>query len=136
MRRALALLAAAALTLVVAVGVAAAEAPTYNGAMQFPPIHGPAEAEEFSWEVQLGEEQTLEGIDDQRAAVRYENGVTAFEISAEAAHDAAGATVPTTLAVTQPNLITLTVHHRAGNPAAGEPRRGPARFNRGNPGRL
>ncbi|HEU5252076.1 MAG TPA: hypothetical protein VFU16_01965 [Solirubrobacterales bacterium] len=35
------------------------------------------------------------------------------------AHDAAGATVPTTLSVTQPNVITLTVHHRAGNPEAG-----------------
>ncbi|HYG97427.1 MAG TPA: hypothetical protein VD741_10015, partial [Solirubrobacterales bacterium] len=61
----------------------------------------------------------LESVDEQRAVVRDEDGGTAFEILAEAAHDAAGATVPTTLAVTQPNLITLTVHHRAGNPAAG-----------------
>ena len=27
--------------------------------------------------------------------------------------------MPTTLAITQPNIVALTVHHRAGNPAAG-----------------
>ena len=35
------------------------------------------------------------------------------------AHDAVGKSVPTTLEVSPPNVVTLTVHHRAGNPAAG-----------------
>lgn len=85
----------------------------------FPVIHGPEDPEEYIWEVQLHEGQTLELVDDQTAVVRWENGTVAFVIEAEPAHDATGATVPTTLAVTDPNLITLTVHHLAGNPAAG-----------------
>ena len=40
-------------------------------------------------------------------------------VLAAKAHDAEGATTPTTLSVTQPNVIILTVHHRDGNPAAG-----------------
>jgi hypothetical protein len=88
--------------------------------MTFPAIQDPTGPEEFSWEVQLREGQELRQIDDRHAAV-YSNGFERFviEIEAVAAHDAVGTTVPTTLAVTQPNVITLTVQHRAGNPAAG-----------------
>lgn len=93
--------------------------PVYEGAQTFPTIHGPADLEEYTWEVQLYEGQTLEQVDDRQAVVRYESGHLAFTIVAEASHDATGAEVPTTIAVTQPNLFTLTVHHRAGNPAAG-----------------
>lgn len=68
----------------------------------------------------LGEDQELRPVDDRHAAVYFtEPEHLAFEIEAVAAHDAVGSAVPTSLAVTQPNIITLTVHHRAGNPAAG-----------------
>src|ERR1700760_3785149 len=43
-----------------------------------------------------------------------------FTLTATPAHDAVGATVPTTLVITGADVVTLTVHHRAGNPAAGE----------------
>jgi hypothetical protein len=94
--------------------------PPYNGAMSFPSIDGPADPEDFSWEVQLSEEEELRAIDDQHVAVYYTDGEhLAMLIVAEQAHDAEGATVPTTLAVSEGNVITLTVHHRAGNQAAG-----------------
>lgn len=66
-----------------------------------------------------GEDQELQQVSDTEAKVLDEGGHVAFTIEAEPAHDAIGTEVPTTLAVTEPNLITLTVHHRAGNPAAG-----------------
>ncbi len=93
--------------------------PEYNSGMTFPTIHGPEDPEDYCWEVQLSDGQELVEIDDQHAAVYYESGHIAFSIEVETAHDAEGTTVPTTLAVTEPNLITLTVHHSAGNPAAG-----------------
>jgi hypothetical protein len=73
---------------------------------------------EYSWEVQLHDEQELELIDERRAWV-HEEEHSAFGIVAEPAHDAVGSPVPTTLAVSGLNIVTLTVHHRAGNPAAG-----------------
>lgn len=98
---------------------AAAPYPPYDGVQSFPAIQGHADPEEYSWEVQLEEGQTLESVDDQNAVVRWEGGTVAFTITASAAHDAVGATVPTSLAVSEGNILTLTVHHRAGNPAAG-----------------
>lgn len=97
---------------------AAEPCPEYNGVMNFPEIHGPEDPEDYCWEAHLYEGQELVEIDDRHAAVYYESGKRAYGIEAIAAHDAEGVTVPTTLAVTQSNLITLTVHHRAGNPAA------------------
>ena len=97
---------------------AAEDIPPYEG-MSFHSIQGPEGPEEFSWEVQL-HDQELRPVDDRHAAVHYtDSGHLAFGIEAVAAHDAIGTNVPTTLAVTQPNVITLIVHHRAGNPAAG-----------------
>lgn len=100
---------------------AAADPVPIDGAMQFQAIQGPDGPEEFVWEVNLHEGQELRQIDDRHAGVYYTDpGETlAFSIAAVDAHDAVGATVPTTIAVTQPNLVTLTVHHRAGNPEAG-----------------
>lgn len=110
----------AALLVFVPANAWAADVPPYEGGMGFPNISDSTGPEEFTWEVQLGEDQELRQIDDRHAAVYYvDSEHVAFGIQAEAAHDADGATVPTTLAVIQPNLITLTVHHRAGNPAAG-----------------
>jgi hypothetical protein len=93
--------------------------PPYQGVMRFPTIMGLEDPEDYCWEVQLFEGQELRQISATRAAVFYESGHEAFGIEATTAHDSAGTTVLTTLAVTDPNLITLTVHHRAGNPAAG-----------------
>lgn len=97
------------------------EIPPYDGIMGFPTIAIPADPEEFSWEVALGDEQKLEAIDDRHAQVYYTEGHhPAFGISAEAAHDADGSDVLTTLGVSGENVITLTVHHRAGDPTKGE----------------
>lgn len=103
-----------------AASAGAAEPPEYDGTMDFPRITAPDGPEEYSWRVHLHEGQELRPIDDQSAAVLYtEPEHFAFMISAGAAHDAIGTNVPTTLAVTTPDLITLTVHHREGNPLAG-----------------
>jgi hypothetical protein len=88
--------------------------------MVFPSIEGPSDPEEFSWEVTLDGDQELQQVDDQHAKVVYAgSGVTAFGITAQRAHDAVGSEVPTSLAVSDGNVLTLTVHHRAGNPATG-----------------
>ena len=113
------LLGAVAVLGTAAAATAEADAPPpYVGAVEFPEIHGPADPEEYSFTVTLGEEQVLREVDDRHAAVYYSGHMVAFVIEAEPAHDADGTAVPTTLAVTGPNVITLTVHHRAGNPAA------------------
>jgi hypothetical protein len=94
--------------------------PTFDGEMVFPAIQGPLDPEEFSWEVDLDEDQELQLIDSQHAVVYYaQDQHPAFGIAATSAHDVSGATVPTDLAVLDGNVLTLTVHHRAGNPAAG-----------------
>jgi hypothetical protein len=93
--------------------------PVYDGTQAFPTIYGPTEPEEFSWEVTLGEEQELRQVDEQEIGVYYPEGQRAFPIQAGPAHDADGATVPTTIQVTGENTFTLTVHHREGNPVAG-----------------
>lgn len=94
--------------------------PPFDGTMSFHDIEGPEGTEEFSWAVKLDEEEELRAIDETHAGVYWVGDETlAMTITAVLAHAADGANVPTTLAVTQPNAITLTVHHRAGNPAAG-----------------
>jgi len=116
---ALALIAALTMCGVLTMGVAAAAYPPFDGSMSFPVIHGPEYPEEYSWEVSLGAEQELEAIDDQTARIKYADGTTAFVITAGQAHDADGSTVPTSLvAVTGGDVVTLLVHHRAGDPAA------------------
>ncbi len=98
---------------------ARAEIPDFDGLMTFRVIHDASGPEEYSWKVHLAPNQGLEQLDDQTAAVYYVNDhTTALKISAEAAHDAKGTRVPTTLAVSDGDIITLTVHHRAGNPEA------------------
>lgn len=88
--------------------------------MDFATINGPADPEEFSGEVLLEDGQELVAIDDQHAQVYFTEGHhPAFGISVVAAHDADGSNVPTTLSVSEGDVITLTVHHRAGDPLAG-----------------
>jgi len=112
----------AALACAAGPSVAAAEScPVFEGVMIFPTIQGPEGPEDYCWEVNLFEGQELRQIDETHAGVFYTEPPEhhAFEITAELAHDAVGTEVPTSLEVIQPNLIVLTVHHRAGNPAAG-----------------
>lgn len=96
-----------------------ATVPAYDGIMDFPAIQGISDPEEYSWEVELGENQELELIDEQTAGVFYKDHTLAFLIFAAEAHDAAGATVPTSLSVPGGSIVALIVHHRAGNSAAG-----------------
>jgi hypothetical protein len=119
-RRALLLGLVTALACAAVPSVAAAEScPVFDGATTFPDIHGPEDPEDYCWEVQLEEGQELRQIDEMRAGVFYtEPEHSAFGITAMRASDAVGTEVPTSLEVIQPNLIVLTVHHRAGNPAA------------------
>lgn len=99
-----------------------ASPPPYDGGMGFPVIHDPSGPEEFSWEVELSGNQELQQVDERHAEVIYGvSEVTAFDITAEDAHDANGAEVPTTLVVSEGDIITLVVHHRAGNPLTGQP---------------
>jgi hypothetical protein len=93
--------------------------PTYEGDMTFQLIRDASAIEEFSWRVQLGPEDTLTQVDSTHAEVFTDGTVPTLGIRAIAAHDADGSEVPTTLAVGPENTISLTVHHRAGNPAAG-----------------
>ena len=117
-----ALLWALVASLAVAVAPAAAEsgdAAPSGGGMSFPTITGPEAPEEYPFNLNLGSEQYLEPISATEVGVFYAGHVLAFTLSAEPAHDAVGATVPTTLQQTGPEQVTLTVHHREGNPAAG-----------------
>lgn len=94
--------------------------PVFDGLMTFGAIQGPSDPEEYSWEVILGEGQALELVDEQHAEVYYtEDHHSAYEITAESAHDADGSSVPTSLLASGEDILTLVVHHRAGNPAAG-----------------
>jgi PASTA domain len=94
--------------------------PLDEGGTTFPAIADSAGPEDYSWEVTLFDGQDLKSVDDQHAAVYYEDGEhVAFTIAAVKAHDADGTDVRTSLAVSEPNILILTVHHRAGNPAAG-----------------
>jgi hypothetical protein len=63
-------------------------------------------------------DQYLEQVDEQTAEVYYSDGHPAFGIEAIPAHDADGTTVPTSLAVSGPDVITLRVHFRPDDPAA------------------
>ncbi|HEX5928379.1 MAG TPA: NHL repeat-containing protein [Solirubrobacterales bacterium] len=94
--------------------------PLYNGAMIFQAIRDATAPETFSWEVQLAPDQELVPINDQYAVVRYADGIhIAYGIDARPAHDAIGTTVPTKLSVSEGNIITLTVQHRASSPTGG-----------------
>jgi len=103
-----------AVVLVIVFPAAAVALPSYDGGQMFPTIKGSEDPEEYAWEVQLNAEQELEQVDDQLAVVKSKAGAVAWSIAAEPAHDAEGHAVPTTLVVTQPNVITLTVHHIGG----------------------
>lgn len=95
--------------------------PAYVGDMTFPAIQDASGPEEYSWKVQLSASQGLDQLDDRTVRIFYLSAdhTTALTIAAVPAHDATGASVPTTLEVMSDDVITLIVHHRAGNPKAG-----------------
>lgn len=111
-----------ALVVAVLIGPASALAmpplPTYNGLLDFPTIKQTLDSEEYSWRVELRPGQTLEVIDDRQAGVYYEDGHLAMVIEAESARDARGVAVPTSISISAGDVVTLAVHHRAGNAAA------------------
>jgi NHL repeat-containing protein len=86
--------------------------PIFSGVTSFQNIRDATSPETYSWEVSLAEGQTLRSIDPLDAEVVYENGTVALLISAERAHDAVGTNVPTTLSVSDGNIITLSVSHQ------------------------
>lgn len=90
--------------------------PLNEGGMIFTAIRDESAPENYSYRVELAEEQELKQIDDQHAEVYYAGFGPAFAISAVAAHDAIGTTVPTTLSVDGPDIVTLHVHYK---PASG-----------------
>lgn len=77
-------------------GSARADVPVYVGDMGFPAIQDASGPEEYSWKVQMTKDQGLEQVDDQSVRIYYlSDQASALRISAESAHDATGASVPT-----------------------------------------
>ena len=85
---------------------------------EWPSITGPEAPEEYVYRVHLYEQELVQATPTE-VVVKYIDGPTAFVLNAGEAHDVDGAAVPVTLAVTGPDLVTRTIHHREGNPAAG-----------------
>jgi hypothetical protein len=94
--------------------------PVYDGDLSFPYLHGPTDPDEFSWRLELGPEQEARQVSETEVEVDYAGtGHRAYGIEAIDAHAADGATVPTSLLLSEGDVITLTVRDREGNPAAG-----------------
>lgn len=100
----------------VAVAPAAAEVPPYSGG--WPTITGPESPEDYTYRVELSPSQELMQLSPTEVGVEYSDGVMSFILYAGEAHDSNGASVPVTLAMTGVDLVTRTIHHREGNPAA------------------
>ena len=90
-----------------------ATAPALRRRLYLPAIASAAGPEEYSWQAELGPADPA-SVDEDEAVVEYENGVAAFTITAETAHAADGAEVPTTLEVSEGDVVTQIVHHREG----------------------
>jgi hypothetical protein len=93
--------------------------PGAASAFSFPDIRDASAPEEYALSMELSPQLHLEQIDERTVGVFYSTGLQSFVLEAEPAHAADGATVPTSLAMTGPKEVTLTVHFKAGNPAAG-----------------
>src|ERR1700754_2708889 len=96
---------------------AAAEVPEYSG--DWPMITGPESPEEYVYRVDLGPNQHLVQLTSTEVGVEYASGLMSLILYAEEAHDSDGASVPVTLVMSGADLVTRTIHHREGNPAAG-----------------
>jgi hypothetical protein len=93
--------------------------PISEGGMSFGTIKDASAPEEYAFTLDLSPQLHLEQIDEQTVGAFYPEGTMAWKLEAGPAHAADGATVPTDLAITGPAEVTLTVHHRDGNIAAG-----------------
>jgi PASTA domain len=123
-----AILCALVASLVIAVAPAAAEAPDSapirnvdDGGLSWPETTGPESPEQYpiSWG-ELGAGTMMRQVSDQLVVVEdIESGVIDFSIKAPLEHDAFGSMVPTSLRLSEGNVITFVVSFRAGNPAAG-----------------
>jgi sugar lactone lactonase YvrE len=89
--------------------------PLDDGGMIFQSIRDNTAPESYSYRVTLYEDQKLRQIDDSSVEVEYSEGHPAFAITVEPAHDAVGTTVPTTLQLAGNDVVTLTVHYKAGH---------------------
>jgi sugar lactone lactonase YvrE len=89
--------------------------PVYDGVLTFQAIRDKSAPESYSWDVNLGEGQTLQSVDSKTAKVTFDDGRIAMLIMAEPAHDAVGTDVPTSLTVSNGHVLTLTVSHAAAN---------------------
>jgi sugar lactone lactonase YvrE len=86
--------------------------PEYNGALTFQEIRSESSPTQYSWRVNLAEGQILRLANSTQAEVLYASGHLAYLITSQGAHDAVGATVPTSLSVSG-NVLTLTVDFRS-----------------------
>lgn len=98
--------------------------PLSDGGFGFPEITGPESPEEYPFQLSPpGPEMRLRQVSDQEVLVEYvEGGIVSYSFRAVPAHAADGATVPTSIALTEDEegpVVTLIAHFRAGNPAAG-----------------
>jgi sugar lactone lactonase YvrE len=89
--------------------------PLNDGGMIFQDIRDASAPEEYSYRVSLSEEQELRQINEKTVEVFLSGGSPSFTITAKPASDAIGTSVPTTLQKTGRDVVTLTVHHRAGH---------------------
>lgn len=117
-------------SLAVAVAPAAAEEgnsaplrPVSEGGLNIPDITGPSAPEEYPVEYRnLISGVRFRQVNDQLIAVDYLGRENAGKIEAVPAYAADGATVPTSIRLSEGEkgfVVTMIVHHRAGNPAAG-----------------
>ncbi|HSS31992.1 MAG TPA: 6-bladed beta-propeller [Solirubrobacterales bacterium] len=96
-------------------GVDSAIRPLTDGGMVWNAIRDGSAPEQYSWRVELGNNQELHLVDEHHAEVYYNDSTPALSITAQPAHDAVGSTVPTSLSVSGEDIVTVTVHHKAGH---------------------
>jgi sugar lactone lactonase YvrE len=89
--------------------------PLINGGMTWNTIRDDTAPETYSWQVELGNNQELHLLDEHHAVVYYNNLTPALSITAEPGHDAVGTEVPTSLSVSNGDIVTLTVRYKAGH---------------------
>jgi sugar lactone lactonase YvrE len=88
--------------------------PLTDGGMVWNAIRDESAPEKYSWRVDLGKHQEIHLIDEHHAEVYYNDLTPALGITAEPGHDAVGTEVPTTLEVINAEIVTVTVHYKAG----------------------
>jgi hypothetical protein len=93
-------------------GVDTVTRPIYDGSQTFKTIRDETAPQTYSWKVSLNKGQTLKAIDSEHVAIFNGDESQALAITAEAAHDATGKAVPTSLSASEGNVLTLTVNYK------------------------